>query len=238
MKKITLTSIISVASVFLFAIPAMAATTASLSPASINVTAGKSFNVTVAVNPQGTSNYVEKLEVDYPATDLEVTSFSLGNNWIALTQSGYDSVDNTNGILIKSAGYPKGISGSTMFGTITFRAKQAGSGSIKIGSNSLAYTTSSHSAITGNSAQYTVLAVSRPVGPVVGGANTAGQETVNTLSTSTQSDQTQPTSNLQAAVAASGASSANYTWLWILILIIIIAVIVWYVYKKRTPPEA
>ncbi len=72
MKKYT--SIVGIAvaiiGVFALAIPALAATTASLSPTNVSVVAGKSFTVTVAVDPQGVSNYAEKLEVDFPANNL------------------------------------------------------------------------------------------------------------------------------------------------------------------------
>ena len=104
-------------------------------------------------------NYAEKLEVDYPASDLAVTSFTLGNSWMALTQPGYDSTDNINGVLTKTAGYPSGFSGATTFGTITFYAKKAGTGTIKIGNSSLAFESSSQSAITGNGTAFTVSAV-------------------------------------------------------------------------------
>ena len=61
--------IASVAVATLFApVLALAATTASLSPANVNVTTGQKFDVAISVNPQGTTDYAEKLEVDYPAT--------------------------------------------------------------------------------------------------------------------------------------------------------------------------
>jgi len=163
MKKITLTSIAAVIGMFTFAIPVLAATTASLSPASMSVAPGEKFIVIISVNPQGTANYAEKLEVNYPSDILEAASFTLGDKWIAMTAAGYDSTDNINGVLIKTAGYPSGFSSSAVFGTVSFTAKKAGSGTIKIGNSSLAFQASAQSAITGNETTFVVTA---PVVPI------------------------------------------------------------------------
>ena len=138
--------------------PTLAATTVSLSPASVSVKSGQSFNVSVAINPQGVNNYVEKVELKYPADILQVNSFTLGSAWMALTQPGYDLTDNTNGVLLKSAGYPGGLSSATTFGTVSFYAKKAGSGTITIGSNSLAFEVSGQSAIGGSPVSVTITA--------------------------------------------------------------------------------
>src|SRR4051812_16821823 len=104
MKKIISTLIFSLA-LGLFALPALAsaATTAAFAPATADVSAGRTFNIAISVNPQGTANFAEKVEVDFPADLLEVTSFSFASNWMAMAQPGFDSTDNANGILIKTA---------------------------------------------------------------------------------------------------------------------------------------
>jgi hypothetical protein len=236
MKKYT--SIIGMAAVigvFALAMPAMAATNASLSPASVSVTAGKSFSVVITANPQGVMNYAEKLEVDYPASNLEVTSFTLGNNWMALTQSGYDSIDNTNGTLIKTAGYPAGFSGATTFGTITFYAKKVGTGTIKIGNSSLAFEANSQSTITGSGTAFAVSAkavapaktTEEQVAPAVE-TTPVVQEATNTTPVAIQ---TAP--NTQTAAVAE-AGSPSYTWLWILLIIVVLGAIGWWIYSRRT----
>jgi len=156
MKKILLTISLTVLGAIVLATSAMAATTVSFSPASVNVVSGKSFNVVIAINPQGVNNYTEKIELTYPADILEVRSFSFGNSWMALSQTGYDLIDNTNGILVKTAGYPGGLSSSATFGTVSFYAKKAGSGTIKIGSNSLAFEVNSQSALSGAPVSFTI----------------------------------------------------------------------------------
>src|ERR1035437_892086 len=100
MKKITLTSITAVAiGTMLFAFTALAATTALITPTSVKVVAGQQFNVVIAVNPNGTSDYAEQLQIDYPASLLQVTAFNIGSSWMSLTEAGYDSIDNTNGVM-------------------------------------------------------------------------------------------------------------------------------------------
>jgi len=118
--------------------PALAATTVSFSPASVSVNPGQSFNLTINVDPQAVKNYTAKIELHFPADLLEVTSFNFdGSGWMAWNQPGYDLTDNTNGILIKTAGYPGGFNSPATFGTVSFSAKKAGSGTIQTGSNCL-----------------------------------------------------------------------------------------------------
>lgn len=222
---------------FALAMPALAATTASLNPANINVTAGKSFSVVITANPQGSMNYAEKLEVDYPASNLEVTSFTLGSNWMALTQPGYDSTDNINGTMIKTAGYPAGFSGATNFGTITFYAKKSGSGTIKIGNSSLAFEASSQSAITGSGTAFTVSANTvTPVKTTVQVTPTVQATPVFQEATNTAPVAVQPTPNTQVAAVA-GAGSTSYTWLWIVLIIVVLALIGWWLYSRRSTPK-
>ncbi len=150
--------IVSVCGAMVLAAPAFAATTASFSPTNIQATAGNNFAVTITVNPQGASDYAEKLEVRYPADTLEVKSFTLANVWMALTQPGYDSIDNTAGVLVKTAGYPGGFSSSVPFGTVSFYAKKAGTGTITIGDHSLAFEASSQSALHGAPTSFSIAA--------------------------------------------------------------------------------
>ncbi|MDD5060964.1 MAG: cohesin domain-containing protein [Candidatus Marinimicrobia bacterium] len=117
---------------------AFAATTVSLAPVNVAVEEGQEFNLAVSVNPQSVENYTVKLEIKYPADTLEVGSFAFGSGWMPLAQSGYDSIDNNNGVLIKTAGYPGGINSDVSFGTIVFKAKKSGNANIQVTGNSLA----------------------------------------------------------------------------------------------------
>jgi hypothetical protein len=159
---------------------------------------------------------------------------------MALSQPGYDSIDNTNGIMVKTAGYAGGITSLTPFGTITFTAKNSGSAPISIGSGSKAFEKTSQSAITGTGAEATIVAA--VVAPkIVPAANTAPKATTTDLTpVTTINGQVATATNAQvaaAAVAASqsaaGSSSSSATTIvWIIIAIIIIAIIAFLIYKK------
>ena len=118
--------------------PVLAATTVSLTPTNTNVVEGRNFVLTVKIDPQGLKNYTAKMELTYPADLLRVNSFTFGTSWMPVSQPGYDLIDNTNGVLIKTGGYPGGIASQATFGTVSFFAKKTGSGIIKLGGNSLA----------------------------------------------------------------------------------------------------
>jgi hypothetical protein len=110
-------------------------------------------------------NYTAKIELHYPADLLEVKSFTFAPSWMPLAQSGYDRLDNLNGVLIKTAGYPAGISAPTTFGTVSFRAKKNGTGLITLNRNSFAWDANSQNVLA-NVAVQTVVAVATPVTPV------------------------------------------------------------------------
>jgi len=138
MKKTIFTVLITGLVALALTAPVLAATTVSLSPTSISATEGRNFVLTVKIDPQGLKNYTAKMELTYPADLLRVNSFTFGTSWMPVSQPGYDSIDNINGILVKTAGYPGGIASQATFGTISFFARKTGTGIIKLGSNSLA----------------------------------------------------------------------------------------------------
>ncbi len=226
MKNLTLKTSLAIVAALMFATPAFGATLSSFSPTNINVTAGQNFSVVVSVNPNGVANYAEKIEVNFPADKLQVTSFTLAPNWMALTQSGYDSMDNTNGVLVKTAGYPSGISSQTVFGTISFHAIKTGAGTISLGNTSAAFSVNSQSQMVSNATSFTIGApVSTPVTKTV--TTSAKTTTVSTATTSNQPAANQNASSSQTAAAASavpGTTSGSNAWIWIVGIIAIIAI--------------
>lgn len=118
--------------------PVFAATDILFSPAAIQVQQGKTAAINILVNPAGAANYTIKTELRFPADMVSVQSFSFGQGWMPLYQSGYDLTDNGNGILIKTAGYSGGLSDQKIFGTVVFSAKKTGQAVINISSNSMA----------------------------------------------------------------------------------------------------
>jgi len=200
---------------------ASAATVASFSPSNISVAAGQSFNVLVTVNPQGVSDYAEKLEIKYPADILQVNSFTMNSQWLPLSQAGYDLMDNVNGVLIKSAGYPGGFSSATNYGTISFYAKKAGSGIIMVGNNSTSFEVNSQTSLTGNSAVFAVTAPAVVI-PVV------STPTVEVSSTSTIVPETESNEVSQSAAVATASTTPGIfgnIWLWALVIVVIILVL-------------
>ena len=119
------------------ATPVLSATTLSFSPSDVNTTEGESFTLIIGIDPQGIKNYTAKVELEYPIELLEAQSFVFGSDWLQLNQSGYDLIDNTNGRVIKTAGYSEGFLDSVTFGTISFLAKRTGEGIIRVGEDSI-----------------------------------------------------------------------------------------------------
>ncbi len=240
MKKTILTITLATLGALVLVMPtlaATAATTVSFSPASIKVAPGKSFNITITISPQGVSNYAEKVVLNYPADTLEVKSFSLGNAWIALTQSGYDLVDNTNGVLVKTAGYPAGISSSVVFGTVTFYAKKAGSGIIKLGDSSMAFEVKNQSAISGEPMSFTITAptvtVPKPSttqNPVTAPSQNETPITAPAQPTEQPLTQTAAQNSLAATIGGFMTFGTGSVWIGILVGLIILAIIGYVVY--------
>ncbi len=226
----------------LLAVSAEATTTATLSPAIINVIEGQTFNVAVSVNPQGIINYAEKIELVFSPSNLEVVGFTLGSVWMGLTQPGFDSIDNVKGIVIKTAGYPGGTSVVAPFGTITFLAKKAGTGSVQFGGNSVAFEAGGEKVMFGKNSNFVItplpvkvwediseeivsekevpskLSVVVPVGTVATSAVASTSVFSNITSSSTQ------------VAALEKAGIAGYGWLF---GFIILAVFGWLFYTGK-----
>jgi len=232
MRKLLFTISLAALGVIVLAMPALAATTVSLSPVNISVTSGKNFNVVIAVNPQGASNYTEKIELDYPADLLQVKSFSLGSNWMALSQTGYDLIDNTNGKLIKTAGYPGGISSSATFGTVSFYAKKAGSGTIKLGSGSLALDANNQNVLSGTpQVAFTVTApASVPAAPSEPAAGTPAAPEQPAEQPIEQPIAQAPQPTLLAALGVVLTLGTGSMWVGILVGLIILAALIYAIY--------
>ncbi len=132
MDKIKFLIIIGLVGVSLAAYSAFAATSVSLSETDVSVKTGQAFSLKVYVNPIGDTVYTAKVKVDFPAKLVRITSFDFNNKWMPLSQSGYDMINNSGGVLIKTGGYPGGTTSSVLLGTINFVANTEGSGVIKV----------------------------------------------------------------------------------------------------------
>ncbi len=260
MNKTKLITTLIVLGGVVFAGSVLAATNLSFSPASVNVTSGETFNMVVSVNPQEIKNYTIKTEIEFPADLLEVKSFSFGNNWMPLSQTGYNLIDNTNGLLIKTAGYPGGLSSAATFGTISFLAKKDGTGSISVGNNSFALDATNQDLLSGAPQASIVITASVPAEtppapvetppsteiptteePVI--PNTSGEEEEELEATTTegeivdtQPEQQQPEENpiLLAGIINFITFGTNKAWVGIIISIIILLIIYFIIRGVRT----
>ena len=107
---------------------------------SVDVTEGQNFNLVISVDPEGVKNYTTQMELSFPADLLEITAFDFVSGWMPLSQAGYDLIDNANGELNKTAGYPNGAADKQEFGTVSFTAKQDGTGTLSMIANFLKIT--------------------------------------------------------------------------------------------------
>ncbi len=111
--------------------------TFSFSPDTNSVATGESFNLDVLIAPNGEDLDTVRVVVSYPASMLEVTSYSLGS--LFPSTSPGNSINNTTGTLSQGAFKTGGgVSSSGTVGTITFRALSAGTASVTFGSTSRA----------------------------------------------------------------------------------------------------
>ena len=133
--------------VFAFS-PVLLASTILFSPPDIAVKEGEHFTLGIMVDPHETKNYTAMIQVRYPPDLIEAESFTFFGDWLAISQPGYDGIDNTDGVLIKTAGYPRGFFEPTPFGTISFLSKKVGSGIVRVDDYSIVLDRSSQNVLT------------------------------------------------------------------------------------------
>src|SRR3989339_294520 len=136
------------------------ASTITLAPETVATTAGKSFSVTVGVNPTSGKAYTVRANLSFDPTALTLTGFTFAPKWMALPQEGYDTEDNTNGVMAKTGGYPGGITAPTTLGTATFKAKKSGTAMITATADSLILDAGNKNTVAGSqgSVQVTIAA--------------------------------------------------------------------------------
>lgn len=247
------------AAVGLLIAPVVFAANIVFTPSTVNVTTGNSFTVQVSINPQVKVGAVE-VELKYPADLLEVTGFTLDSHWMA---AGDNSIDNAKGVAVKSGGYPGGITSQTVFGTVSFKAKKAGSATISLGSNSMALNASSANVLTYEAiAQATIKDATKPVNqtqtqqqtapattqkkttPPTSGQAVSQTPTSETPSSESQTSETSTATNIPTTAGQANLLSTlvsiltlktNNLFVGLLVVLIIVGVIVWVIdyFRKR-----
>ncbi|MDD5068342.1 MAG: cohesin domain-containing protein [Candidatus Pacebacteria bacterium] len=200
MKKIIFSFIVLAVAVPAFA---SAAANVSLTPSTFNVKAGQTVAVQVSVNPAGENVYTSKVVLSYSKDLLKATAFNFAPVWLPLSQPGYDSMD--SGLVIKTAGYPGGVSTSKVFGTVTFTALKSGTASIGVMSDTQIYNAQNKNVFSGNGGA--------PVQVTISNATVSGNNSVAGGTNSTvQGASTTATPVVVKDVAAEGGSATkNYT---------------------------
>ena len=217
----------------LFALPVLAnAATFTFSPASATLVPGQTLSVKVYAAPAaGEKIYTSKLASTFPANLASVISFTQASNWMSLVQPGYDALDNTNGSLIKTAGYAGGLTESKLFGTFVFKAKKAGVIKFNVTNDSLMLDQSNANKFTGsNGGNYVAKSPAHvvktkettKVAPVV--TKTTKEEVTKkeTATTSTTTEEVSATTSDQTAAAADAIKGNKTPYYWLIALIILI----------------
>lgn len=123
--KIFLKTILILLGVIILETPCLASTF-YFSESNINLSPNNVFSLDITVNPQEKKGYTMKASIEYPGDLLEIKSFDFADNWIKVSDSKFNLIDNEGGFLVKTAGYPMGIIEPTLFGTVNFVAKRKG----------------------------------------------------------------------------------------------------------------
>jgi hypothetical protein len=215
----------------LFAIPlAASAATFNVSPSSGSYNTGDTVTLNVSVNPAGSTIYTAMLDARFSPANFEVVSFTLNDALLPLKQSGYDALDNTNGILTKTGGYTGGLSSTASFGTVVLKAKNTGSATFTIADSSKLLDGNNADQQSGTqTATFSIVAKPTPVitpvqTPVKTTSVVTPKETKTTASVATTPQKTveipnAPTSTQTAAVVTSGFGTNSGMIFWILELI-------------------
>lgn len=238
MKKITIAITLGLLGIMISTASASAASSFQFSPTSVDTNPGKTFTLKVTLDPQGVKNYTSKLEIDFPADILKVNSFTFGDGWLPLSMSGYDLIDNTNGIMIKSAGYPGGISSPVTFGTVSFTTKKEGSGTITITGNSLVFNAASQNVLSSTLVRVSVIvktAVATPTTPTTPSGQEVQEEEIiqKTEEIATQEQkETTPENPFLARLDAVFQKIANIWLLLVMVIIIGLGYGAFYFFKK------
>jgi len=221
----------------MFLVPSLAlAASIQFSPATVSVTAGQSFTVSVIATPSGAPLYTASANLGFDPGILQITNFSFASNWMPVTQAGYDSTDNTSGVLIKTGGFPGGFTGATALGTITFRAKAAGTAAITASGNSMLLDGGSNNELSGPQGSVAVTVTNAPAaqtqntatvptpnnsGPIPGQTGTAPVSTGSNAGQAAGVASVISTTTGEAAAAGSIFSHAP-SWLWWLLLLLVV----------------
>ncbi len=114
-----------------------------------SIQVGKTYVLTIGVDPTGQKIYTVKAAFSYPSEMLSVTSFTFSDAWIPLSQPGYNEINNDTGKMIKTGGYPSGLSSPVVFGMVRFIGLKEGMATVAINDDSAILDSQSKNILTG-----------------------------------------------------------------------------------------
>ena len=214
-----------------------------VTPSSGSYTVGDTIMLTVSANPAGSTIYTAMLDARFSSDTFEVSSFTLNDSLLPLKQSGYDALDNTNGILTKTGGFTGGITATASFGVIVLRAKAAGTGTFTVADTSKLLDSNNTDQQSGTQTASFAIAP-KPVAQAVPVQTTQTPSQSTTKQTETKQPTTKsasvanatgtPATSTQVAAAATTGMSPTLTWiLWLLSVIVAFGVGYFAGFRKR-----
>src|SRR3989338_3655141 len=219
------------------------ASTIMLAPATVATTAGKSFSVTVGVNPTSGKAYTVRANLSFDPSAVTLTGFTFAPKWMALPQEGYDLEDNTNGVMIKTGGYPGGITAPTTLGTATFRAKKTGTATIAATADPLILDAGNKNTVAGSQGSVQVTIAAAPAAPAPASVpavtetdgTTAGEEAVTTTATEAEAaPQTAAALSPFENVLTFGTGSPAVASLVTLVVLLLVGGSIWLWRRERS----
>jgi len=207
---------------------AHASTNVALNALSQSVKAGQQVTVTIAVQPSAII-YTSKISLSYSSDLLQETGFTLASNWMALSQSGYDNVDPISGTIIKTAGYPGGLSNAAVFGTVTFTAKESGTAHIAVAQGTQILDANNQNNFN-NALNLVAISIAAQAAPTPASQPTTTAIVTPSLSANSASS---PLTSLSAAAGSTGLDYMTYVIILIIVVIVIIGYFIWKKTSKK-----
>jgi hypothetical protein len=227
------TSLATTVLALVLATPAYAGTL-SLAPSAPSLRVGQTISVIVSANPGPETQYTVKAMMSFSPNTLEVTGFTYNSAWTPLAQPGYDSVDNTAGTMVKTAGYPGGFTINKPFGTITFRAKAAGTATVSISGASLMLNSTNQNTYTSGGVTTTTLTVGAAPSATPRPSISVRPTAIPSV-TAVVSQSPTPSATPNTEVATIGSNFTSSTWFRGLSLAVIAILVGLWLTRQKSP---
>lgn len=188
------------------------ASSINLSSVKNNIRVGETYTLSVVVDPDNQKVFTVKTILSYPPDMLRLSTFTFDDMWTPLNQPGYNEINNENGTLIKTGGYPSGFSSRTTFGVIKFIGLKEGNATVSVVEGSQVFDSESKNTLLGNSRA--VLAISATINKTEKTIKTNSVQKIEKPITKTESGLLIP-ERYEIQPLPSEIPSPDKTWLYI-----------------------